>query len=102
MYAERSSSTVCRQDVLWTAAQQQAAVASHICCCGLRFCFAHRSPYDLACDKKLWAYDAYESISDALERVEVAPQHRAAALKAIADPVDRANALRSLKKCYKS
>jgi len=63
----------------------------------LRFFCAHRSPYDLACDKKLWAYDAYDSISDALERVEVAPQHKAAALKAIADPVDRALALRSLK-----
>lgn len=57
----------------------------------------HRSPYDLACDKKLWAYGAYSCITDALENVNVDEALQSEAVAAIERVGDRGVAVQWLK-----
>jgi hypothetical protein len=57
---------------------------------------ACRSPYDLARNKRLWAYGAYETLQLALDHVIVDDADKAEAVATMADDAERRQAAKLL------
>lgn len=55
----------------------------------LLFTLLHRSPYDLACDARLWRFGAYDSVTVAYSQVNVPMTERQAAIATLQRQEDR-------------
>ena len=67
---------------------------NRVCCCLV----CRRSPYDLARDSSLWLKDAYATLDDALEAVQVDAADIDRAIAAMANSRERVEARAKLRK----